>query len=351
MKKRNYWVVYLIILANSIFAQESFVRIDSIEGTDFVLTSANSRTVLRPEHLKEREFNLNAGDMIQTGSGSLVEFLVVSRARSLPEASTRIKIAENTSLVFNGFEGTAADNAASFMLIYGKSRITSAAERSSKLVIHGGTAELQFEAGDISMDYIIAPSLFSMPGRMQQKPLVKFECFRGSALVVLLDSAQNGGGGLTHQVPLTENETLTLDVSPSISFIERKPLNNSDLNYWSGHGFPQPNALAQTQEPVIDPTRDLRNSSADTLTALVPDTPYVPPDYNAYRKANRTKNIILTIGTVLTLAGGAMEVYTAQAINDGKDNMKLFIPLSAIPLGIGILTTIVGILYNPVPSP
>jgi hypothetical protein len=122
-------------------------------------------------------------------------------------------------------------------------------------------------------------------------------------------------------------------------------LEDEILTYWNVHNFKgeAPAAMPEISLPlpplnitpiILDPVPDI-----GTLNT--------PPDYSPFIKANRRKNTILIIGAVLTLAGAAMEGYAAYSVSTGNNDMKLFIPLSAIPLGVGMTTVICGILYNP----
>jgi hypothetical protein len=120
-------------------------------------------------------------------------------------------------------------------------------------------------------------------------------------------------------------------------------LEDEILAYWNVHNFKgaAPAVMPEITLPsplitpvIVDPVPDIGSLS-------------VPPDYSSFIKANRKKNTALIIGAVLTLAGAGLGGYAAYSVSMGNNNMSMYIPLSAIPLGIGIVTTIGGILYNP----
>ncbi|MDR1902394.1 MAG: hypothetical protein LBQ88_08970 [Treponema sp.] len=359
IQKKLACAVFMLIICGGLFSQESIpplisgtpeARVYFAEGTDFVVTSNGRRTIYRAEDLAAGGFILNKTDMIQTGIGSLVEFQISPAAHTgdaggqTPVKAAVVKIAENTSFLYNGWN--AESGRISLFLLYGRLRlITGEGGGAYHLTVESGNAAVDIAKGDMGLDYIIQSSLLSLK-TSQTKPLLRVYSFQGNAELILykLDGIQ-AADTLTPRIKINENETITIETVSPLSFIERKPLEDEILTYWDVHNFKgeAPAAMPEISLPLPPP------AITPVIVNPVPDIGPLntPPDYSRFIKANRKKNTILIIGTVLTLAGAAMEGYAAYSVSTGNNDMNIFIPLSAIPLGIGITTMIGGILYNP----
>ncbi|MDR2094604.1 MAG: hypothetical protein LBP76_03695 [Treponema sp.] len=359
MQRKLAFSVFMLIICGTLFSQESGAsspmpgtpeaRVYFSEGTDFVVASNGQRTIYRAEDLASGSFILNRTDMIQTGTGSLVEFQIFPAAHTggggqAPVKAPLVKIAENTSVLYNGWN--AENGCVSLVLLYGRLRvITGEGEGAYPLRVESGNTVVNIEKGDMGLDYIVQSSLLSLR-TAQTKPLLRVYSFHGSAELIFytIDGIPSQAADTFRPwIQINENETLTVEIASPLSFIERKPLEDEILTYWKVHNFKGEAPVAMPEisfpPPLITPV------IADPVPAREPLP--APPDYSSFIKASRKKNTALIIGAVLTLAGAGLGGYAAYSVSTGNNDMRIYIPISAIPLGIGIVATIGGILYNP----
>ena len=349
---------FALCITFNLAAQEDGATIYHLEGRSFALTVRGERSVISAETLRDGGINLERSGIVHTGAGTFLEIqLIPSR--------TVIKMAENTSLVYNGIDTTGGF--VDLGLLYGRIRVVVGdGMGAGPVVIRSGGISSRTEAGDLGADYILEPGNRNAIPR----PLFRIHAFRGSA--ELFPYGRGGPQpyfGSAQTMRTEEGESLTLDISSSHTFAEKKPISHETLSYWMLYNFagfsplPMPITgimpapveeveLALEPAPLPQQPQPSPPLPVEASTIVIPfeqqeeTTPHLPTVTN-----NRTKNVCLALGLVLTFAAAATQgiTYHMYDINTNRTANNIF-TAAQIPLGVGILTTLGGILYNPSPG-
>jgi hypothetical protein len=336
-------------LASFINAQE--VSIAFSGGGEFLLSTGGYRFSYQGGSLDSGALNLNKGDIIQTGAGSFVELRI-------EPGGTRIKIAENTSMVYNGAGQEARST--SFSLIYGRIRIATGTiwqhGEGSAVHVRTGQVETGFRIGDAGIDYIVNPQKSQLS---RGEPILTVFNFQGNSELrpLSLNSAQTAVPSFV----VYEYESLTLEMSNSLSYIERKPLDDEIIHYWNRHNFsdgaPLLTARPTGTDAILPPQAGSIQSEAAQTSQVVErieyvyppaKIEYVYPDNPANKKMSRLKNALITTGMVFTAGGIGMQIAGSVGIPslDNKTN-SMILNLGYIPLVIGLIFTGASLAINP----
>ena len=330
-------------------AQEEGAMVYYLEGASFALTVGNERSVFPDEMVRGKGVSLERTGIVHTGAGAFLEIQLIP-------SGTVIKLSENTSLVYNGVDETGGF--VDLGLLYGRIRVVSGdGMGAAPVVIRSGGISSRLEKGDMGTDYILEPGdRNSIP-----RPLFRIHVFAGNAEVFPYGRAgpQPYFGG-TQTLSAENGESLSLDISSSYTFAEKTPLSEEAAYYWNYYKFagssplPMPStAIAMAPEetvyvapaPTPPPPPSMGNS---IIVPYIPDTANQPlPSITS----NRTKNIVLAIGLALTLSAAAAQgvTYFKYDINSNRTANTIF-TASQVPLGVGIIATLGGLLYNPSPG-
>lgn len=362
-----FWPV-LNLAAQNGRAQESDLRsaesaqIYYAEGMGFAVSLGGEQLVFPAGTAGKDGIYLERSAVVNTGVGSFVEIQLIP-------SGTVIKLSENTSLAYNGFDETGRFT--DFGLLYGRIRVVAGegnnsfgayAERASSvgvntLGIRCGAVSTRIGEGDFGFDYILEPGNKSSV----QRPLFRLFAFRGNADVYPYGGGTPANFGVAESLTVTEGETLSLDVSSSYAFAERKALDMDIVTYWRLHNFagipplPRPDinlairsaayyappeiVISEESPPVI---------SAAPLPKSQPLVPLQPEETHAPPEIRRAKNTLLVLGLGMTLISMTVQGGAYYQYNKTNNSVprKLF-TYAYIPLGFGVMSTLIGILYNP----
>ena len=355
----------------SISAQEGGARIYHLEGSDFALTVQGERTIFPKEAVNSEGIKFERTGIVHTGPDTFLEIQLIP-------SETVIKMSENTSLVYNGIDATGGFE--ELGLLYGRIRVVTGGKMgASPVVIRSGGLSTRLESGDLGVDYVLEPG----DRNAIPRPLFYIHAFRGSAEVF----PYGRGGpqpyfGGAQVVKAEEGESLTLDISSAYTFAEKKSLNMDLADYWRTNNFngpsplpmpftiisggvpavavapvvpiappvPAPAALPEPAAPTVssvfsepaEPEVDVAQQTAPSVFVSF-DTLGQKPSVN-----QRTKNISIGIGLALTFISAVAGGYTYAKYDVSKDSTANNIFTAAqIPFGVGIITTLGGLLYNP----
>jgi hypothetical protein len=320
----------------SLAAQESAVIYEAA-GQDFSLSSRGERKILGPEALSGG-LTLNPGDLIQTDSGVFLEI-------QLLPSGTLIKLSENTTFVFNGYDSSG--RFADLGLLYGRIRLVSGTGGGNKTaVVRSANISVRLEAGDLGIDYVLEPLARGRGGI--PRPMLCLYDFSGNAEVFPFPS---GGSpvqaGEVQSIAVREKEALFLEIASPVIFTERKALHKDIIDFWRHHNFSgiPPLAMPSVTLPEI------AGGAGSEAPAAIPepavqDNPFSSQDYLALSRARTVKNAVLVTGLVLTAASVAAQGAAYSNTGDHDFARNVFTAAYA-PLGVGILTILAGILYNP----
>jgi hypothetical protein len=357
LKNRNS-IIFLLSLfaAVGLYAQNTGTSrfsgsVNSTGSDSFVIVNQGNQKTYQTGSTPATGLALQNADMIQTGLGNYVEV-------QLDPSGAVVKLAENTSVVFNDLGS--ANRSALLSFLYGRLRIVNQGG-SGTVTIQVGNAAIEFSRGDLALDFAV------IPGSSNKQPQLQVSTLSGTAQVV--SSVASPGSART---PLYEHETVTFDVTTRLAVINRQPLNQEIAAYWSRNGFrqagmsPQSTYLAQGS-PLLalgaypagtnsfgSPSQSMPNFNT-TGNAVRPATPITAAnpirlsDVDPMSNENATisvKNGGVFWGTIITatgILGQSLAHYNVLGL-ESDVNDKVF-AFSYAPIAAGIVTLIASYIY------
>ncbi|MDR2303067.1 MAG: hypothetical protein LBE10_00565 [Treponema sp.] len=316
----SFLLFFYLVLPLFLPAQDlsvSGARIFYAEGSDFVLSSGGQRTVYQGGDLRDGGLLLNSGDIVQTGTDSRLEM-------QFSPSGTVIKLGENTSFLFT--------DTRSLGLFYGRLRIVSMNE-TDPVNIEAGFAVLSIKNSDAGIDYSIE--------RGELKPRVRSYCFQGSAGMTI--SGQPGP-------PLNEMELVSVELRPSTTWIEKRPLEEEIVVYWNQNRFSGTPAIPLSEQAAEVLQSPAEISRRDTAPVIIT----VQPDYMPFFLKNRLKNILTGIGLFSSLGGLGVQAYGMyKHFSEGYSDQNIrLITYGTIPVAAGLGVILSSLFINPKePSP
>jgi hypothetical protein len=311
------------------------------EGSDFSLSSRGDRRIVSAEAVAAGGLTLNPWDLIQTGSGVFLEI-------QLLPSGTLIKVSENTSFIFNGYDlpGRFAD----FGLLYGRIRLVSGTGGGTRTaVVRSANISVRIDEGDLGIDYVLEPLAHGRGG--MPRPLLRLYDFRGKAEVFPFPSGSSPvQAGEIQSILVRERESLFLEIASPMVFAERKALDREIIDFWRLHNFYPlpPLAMPPAALPEIYGEAAAAEVPAEVPLAAVPDNLFSSRDYPALSRARAVKNTALVTGILLTAASVTAQGLAYSEFDTGNDAFARNVFTAAFaPMGVGIFTMLTGILYNP----
>ena len=321
---------FFLCAALNIASQERAL-IYHVQGDDFAITLRDERTVFPAGAAQEAGVNLERTGIVHTGAGTFLEL-------QLLPSGTVIKLSENSSLVYNGF-----DENGSFVdlgLLYGRLRLVTNSGGINSVVVRSGAVSARIERGDLGVDYILDPNNQSSSPR----PLFRLCAFRGSAEVFPYGrTGATAFFGAVQSLSANTGECLSLDISSSYTFAEKKPLGDDIVDYWIHNSF-----IGISPQPMPNTTLSALRPPAEAIPIEVSPLPLeaaaitaAPREEPVVRSSNRKKNALLSIGLVMTAGSAAAQGYF------NYNNDKRLVTATYGPLGMGLLFTLFGIFAKP----
>ena len=349
MRPAFFLLIFTFCLALNIGAQERTARIYHGEGVDFAITLRGERVVFAAGGIFREGINLERSAMIHTGQDTTLEIQLIP-------SGTIIKVSENTSLVYSGFDESG--NFTELGLLYGRIRIVTglyspSASRFIPTVIRGGGVSVRVDTGDLGIDYTVEPGIrFANP-----RPLFRVYALRGNAEIYPYGrdglSAYFGGA---QALALNSGESLTFDVSPPYTYAERKSLDSELIYYWRSNNFTGTSPLPMPETGIADVTESpvivyLAPPPAQTVTSAATQAtaPRTIPEQIVITR-NRQKNLALAIGLSLTLGSVGAQLIANQFDTSTNTAADKVYTAAYATLGLGVAVTLAGILFSPLPS-
>jgi len=308
-------------------------------GRDFSHTLRGQQTIFSADVIRMGSVILDRTGIVQTGAGTSLEIQLVP-------SGTVIKLSENTTLVYNGID--ANGGFADIGLLFGRIRVVSGEADPAgfhPVIVRSGGISARIVEGDMGIDYVLEPS----DRGMTLAPLFRINAFRGRAEVF---SHGAGGGALaeTQSFTVEQWESLSLDVTPTHTFVERMSLTEGILAYWMANNFAgnPPLRMPDTAialPPAAAPQEIIREVIVEVFVPPAfqppPPTPAPPPRPEMGVWGRR-----FLLGVGLGMIGTSMAVqglaHYAPGFfpNEGMaDNMHAF---AYAPLITGALFTLIG---------
>jgi hypothetical protein len=328
--------VVFLFFAALCFGQD--IQIVHAEGGEFAFTSQGRRSVYQPGAGLENT-GLHREDIIQTGPGSFVELRV-------NPGGGKIKIAENTSLVYNG--AGIENGSISFSILYGRMRLSTAGTwpmgEGSAVFIQSGNAEAVFRRGDAGVDFIVNTAESYLT---RGEPVLRVYAFSGNA--ELIPTARPTASGIAPRFQVHEQETVSIEILNPLSYIERRPLDESIIDYWNRHNFSGGAPLLSLKRPEVSapppppppPPQEAPPPPAEPAEPQVIEKTvieYRSPDYSHFFTVNRVKNAFILTGSVFLLGGVAMQSVSSYRLNGIDDRTaEILWNYGYAPLGLGLL--------------
>jgi hypothetical protein len=352
LKNRNSIILLLSLFAIAGLSAQNFGNsrfsgsVNSTGSDSFVIVNQGSQKLYQTGSIPSSGLALQNADMIQTGPGNYVEV-------QLEPSIAMVKLAENTSVIFNDLGS--ASRPASLSFLYGRLRIVNL-DGNGTVTIQVGNAAILFGRGDLALDFAV------IPGSSNRQPQLQISTLSGTAQVV--SSVASPGAART---PLYEHETVTFDVTTRLAVINRQPLNQELVAYWSRNGFRQagmsPHSIQLAQGSPLPtfgayPVSNLSQSEAPLNTAgNGPSIASVPAAANSIRLSDfdslsnekatiSVKNGGVLWGAIITavgILGQSLFHYDAFGL-DSDFNDKMF-AISYAPIAAGIVTLIASYAY------
>ena len=341
-------IIIFIGLAAATFAQE--VQITFAEGGEFALNSNGERLVYRTDRINTIGLSMHVEDILQTGYDSFVEL-------RLEPGGTRIKIAENTSLVCNG-PGTESGSV-SFTLLYGRMRLSSAGSSpgdGNPVYIKTGYAQAVFLRGDAGVDFLVNAAETHLT---RGEPVLKVYCFNGSSKIIPSAQPAPSPAGTAADFDVREYESLSIEVLNPLSYIERKPIEDDIIRYWNRHNFSSgiqlitspPSVVSELPPPEansVQSTQEVYPAQNQQAPRVIERIQFVHTDNTVNKKINTAKNVFMVCGIVCTLGGIGMQTAGIFRYNNIDERQKTaLINFGYIPLSFGILLDIAALVINP----
>ena len=336
------------------YSQEAQITFSS--GNEFTVSSNGLRKSYYGGSAEARTISLKKNDILQTSGNTFVEL-------RLEPGGTKIKIAENTSLACIGQEY--GEMTLSFSLLYGRIRISNEGlwqnGGGNTVFIQAGKAETIFYRGDAGIDYIVRPGISNLS---QGEPVLTVYNFSGATVLRPLSWLTSNASSSGFQI--NEYESLSMEIINSLSYMERKAMDNGIINYWNRYNFSGGTALhgvrqvqsatPQYYETVPAPPQvyvDQTPIVIERIEYVYPETPpaiieYVFPDNPLHKRLFRIKNCLISSGMFFTVAGISMQIagnYGIPKLNN--ETNKLITGLGYLPLTMGLILSGASLVINP----
>ncbi|OHE66228.1 MAG: hypothetical protein A2001_04845 [Treponema sp. GWC1_61_84] len=341
------------------------------EGKDFTIVRGGVARTFRADGSEVVGMDVEAGDLVQTGSLTFVEM-------QLAPSGSMIKIAENTSFSVDSFG--ASDGSVSLSLVYGRVR--------AKVAKLSGTDSFRVRtrgvaAGVRGTDF----GMDSIATRVAGKTEDRAYCFAGE-LEVYPEGAVAAG---VPAMIVNADELLLVDLSSGLAVLERRTIDKAIKAFWLANEFegkpplPAPpsadlsdgsaalpaspaSAIAPRPEPVpaaAPPAATASEAAKEAPAEAAKEAPaeaaqdngpevemrYALPDYEPYRRAASTKNVMIGVSLVCGIIGLGLQSVGLYSITQSEYDLgTMLVAGGSAGVGISLGTAAAALFINP-PSP
>jgi len=319
------------------------------EGKDFTIVRGGVARTFRADGSEVVGMDVEAGDLVQTGSLTFVEM-------QLAPSGSMIKIAENTSFSVDSFG--ASDGSVSLSLVYGRVR--------AKVAKLSGTDSFRVRtrgvaAGVRGTDF----GMDSIATRVAGKTEDRAYCFAGE-LEVYPEGAVAAG---VPAMIVNADELLLVDLSSGLAVLERRTIDKAIKAFWLANEFEgKPPLPAPPSADLSDGSAALPAAPASAIAPRPEPVPaaappaaqdngpevemrYALPDYEPYRRAASTKNVMIGVSLVCGIIGLGLQSVGLYSITQSEYDLgTMLVAGGSAGVGISLGTAAAALFINP-PSP
>ena len=234
------------------------------------------------------------------------------------------------------------------------------------VVVNSGGVSARLDRGDMGVDYFLDPANVSFVLR----PIFQVYALRGSPEVFPYGKGGNTAYfGSFSSLRADEGWSLSVDISSSFTFAEKRPLDDGIKAYWRRHNFAGASPLSKPDTMIADVPAVLPAEAAPSeppapvivyvpqpsvpaaapvVQTVVQPAPAAVPQGQPVVVKNASKHICLALGMILTAGSVGVQAYSYlnSDIYEDTKAQNLYRG-SYATLGLGVLLTLVGTLYNP----
>lgn len=287
------------------------------EGREFSVVRAGSAVRFSLSDDAYLGYALRAGDLLQTGPSTFVEV-------QLKPKGSMLKIAENSSFVFQGIGGNAEST--TLQLLYGRVRAKVAkASGNESFTIRSKNTTAGVRGTDFGFDSILAP------GAGMNAPTVRVYAFSGELSVS--PYAPESSASAPPALAVKAGELLVVDASASLPVVERRMVDEEVKAYWRVNDFkgkppivPPPSASLSAAPPpsapsAAGPTPPASSDPAPSPRANATETEakFSIIDVRPYKSALVAKNTAIGVSIAFNAVGFAVQAVGAYFVASGAN--------------------------------
>jgi hypothetical protein len=199
-------------------------RIFYASGKDFAVSLRGEQTVFPVAAVGGKGIVINRSGIVHTGPETFLEIQLIP-------SGTVIKVAENSSLVYNGL-----DEAGKFEdlgLLYGKIRVVTGNDVNFLVLRSGGISAMLYKG-----DFAVSCLIDKIEANSTPRPIFTVDVIRGRAETFISGSGESSAslGGIS-SMAANSGESLLLDVSSFHTFAGKRPVGDETLMFWRLHNF------------------------------------------------------------------------------------------------------------------
>lgn len=325
-KYRQLFIFAFFFIAGFCYAQSGGIaQLVSVQGSSFTIISGDQEQQFTAQQLSGKGIFLKSSDIAQTGPGSFMDI-------SILPGGTNIKLAENTSLVFNG--PLPGNNSLAVTLVYGRILVKHG-KIGTSIFVQTGASVTEIENGDINVDYTVLPFV-QPPGR----PSLLVASLSGTAILSPRATMPELG-----RIVIKKGDSIFVD--SLLNNVERVKTDKALAEYWDKRQFKYP----ARYEPGIhlDPSSAEKTNEGYEYNPGDPEeSVYIVP-YKADRLDSKVRSAGVVTGLAVMLLGvvaqGAMHFMESTQIPKNQADVIFYAGFA--PIGIGTFILIASSSYKP----
>ena len=335
----------LLALAGPVHSQSRiYGEIVFAEGREFTIVRDGEARTFQTHENDVLGYRLQKGDLVQTGSLTLIEIQILPKG-------TVLKLAENSSFMLQGLGS--GDEPVTLSLVYGRVR-AKVAKLSGKetFSIRSGSTVAGVRGTDFGFDMLIKPSEGGTVATMV--PRADVYCFSGEVEVAPLWPESLAAAGIaptSGTVVIKADQLVSIDLTRSLPIVERRPVDEAVKSFWTENGFkgtpkvPAPESASlvlSAPSPGLSGTAEAGQDGAQESVPILPKM-----DYGPYKRVISFKNIGLGSSALIALAGLGAQGFGLYQLSEGDSGLgNYFMMGGGIGIGVSVVAMVATLLIG-----